>query len=62
LTASERLLAPFVRPLRLRVVELPIKLETFKLTQVWAERSHHDEGHRWLRGMVVRAAQASLAR
>lgn len=56
LTASERLLAPFVRSLRLRSVELPIKLERYRLTQVWAERAHSDEGHRWLRATVARAA------
>ncbi len=56
LTASERLLAPFVLSLRLRIIELPMKLGTYKLTQVWSDRSASDEGHAWLRSAIARAA------
>lgn len=56
LTASERLLAPFISTLPLRTLALPLKLDAYMLTQVWAERSKSDEGHRWLRAAVARAA------
>jgi len=55
LTVSERLAASFERSLKLRLVELPIRLAAYKLTQVWAERAHDDDGHRWLRDAIVRA-------
>jgi DNA-binding transcriptional LysR family regulator len=55
LTVSERLIAPFLGPLDLRIVELPIKLRAYALTQVWAERAHHDPSHRFLRAVVRRA-------
>ncbi|HWL88917.1 MAG TPA: LysR family transcriptional regulator [Polyangiaceae bacterium] len=54
LTASERLLAPFRRSLGLRTVALPLRLANYKLTQVWAERSHDDQGHQWLRQAIAR--------
>jgi len=58
LTASERLLAPFVRHLRLELLRLPMKLESYKLTQVWAQRSQDDQGHAWLRGMILRVSKS----
>lgn len=54
LTASARLLAPFAKMLRLRRLELPLKLTGHKLSQVWAARSRDDEGHQWLRTTVAR--------
>jgi len=57
LTASERLIAPFLRSLRLRTLKLPMPIETYRLTQVWARRSHAEASHRWLRGMIARAAR-----
>jgi len=58
LTGPERLLAPYLDSLQLRTLKLPMKLDTYKLTQVWAARSHDDEAHRWLRDVVARAAEA----
>ncbi len=58
LTASERLITPFLRSLRLRTLQLPLPIEPYRLTQVWARRSHADASHRWLRGMIARAARA----
>ncbi|AKU98794.1 Transcriptional regulator, LysR family [Labilithrix luteola] len=54
LTAPLRLLAPFVKSLGLRKLELPFELPGYVLSQVWSTRSSHDEAHRWLRGEVVR--------
>jgi DNA-binding transcriptional LysR family regulator len=55
LTAPVRLLDPFVKLLRLRRLELPLKLAGYKLSQVWAARSRDDEAHRWLRSTVAQA-------
>jgi DNA-binding transcriptional LysR family regulator len=55
LTAPARLLEPFATSLRLRWLELPLKLAGYTLTQVWAARSRGDEAHRWLRAAVARA-------
>jgi DNA-binding transcriptional LysR family regulator len=57
LTASERLIAPFLGPLRLRTLRLPLAMPTYRLSQVWAKRSHADASHRWLRQIVARAAR-----
>ncbi len=57
-TAPERLVAPFISSLSLRVVDLPIQLGTSRIAQVWAERSHADEGHKWLRSVIARSACA----
>ena len=62
LTGPERLLAPFVDSLHLRTLKLPMKLETYRLTQVWAARSDNDEAHRWLRDAIARAAKGSWHR
>jgi DNA-binding transcriptional LysR family regulator len=55
LTAPVRLLDPFVKLLRLRRLELPLKLAGYKLSQVWAARSRDDEAHRWLRSTIAQA-------
>jgi len=55
LTAPARLLGAFTTALGLRRLQLPLKLSGYILSQVWAERSNDDQGHRWLRGVVVRA-------
>jgi len=55
LTAPARLLRPFIAALRLRRLALPVKLGTYKLSQVWAARSRDDEGLRWLRAAIARS-------
>ena len=54
LTAPTRLLDPFIKLLRLRRLELPIKVPGYHLSQVWARRSGEDAGHRWLLANVAR--------
>jgi DNA-binding transcriptional LysR family regulator len=54
LTAPVRLLHPFAKLLRLRRIELPLKLGGYKLSQVWAARSSDDEAHRWLRSIIAK--------
>jgi DNA-binding transcriptional LysR family regulator len=57
LTAPMRLLDPFARLLRLRRLDLPMKLAGYKLSQVWA-RSRDDDANRWLRSTIGRAFAA----
>jgi DNA-binding transcriptional LysR family regulator len=57
LTAPERLVAAFLGPLRLKTFSLPLRLRPYRLTQVWAERAHHDPAHRFLREAVRRALE-----
>jgi DNA-binding transcriptional LysR family regulator len=52
LAAPERLLDPFVRALRLRRLDLPLRLAGYDLSQVWAARFREDEGHQWLRATI----------
>jgi DNA-binding transcriptional LysR family regulator len=59
LTAPSRLLSPFVKPLNLRRLEIPVKVPGYKLSQVWAARTRDDDGHRWLRSMVARTLAAA---
>jgi DNA-binding transcriptional LysR family regulator len=54
LTAPARSLAPFVKSLSLRRIELPIKVPSYRLSQVWATRMDEDDAHRWLRGEISR--------
>jgi DNA-binding transcriptional LysR family regulator len=58
LTAPVRLLEQFVKPLRLRWLELPVKPSGYRLSQVWAARASDDEAHRWLRAQVARTLGA----
>ncbi|MEO7735501.1 MAG: LysR family transcriptional regulator [Kofleriaceae bacterium] len=53
LTASERIVQPFMRSLRLRRLELPIALRSYGLSQVWSERVDQDAGHQWLRRTIA---------
>jgi DNA-binding transcriptional LysR family regulator len=53
LTASARIVRPFVRSLRLRRLELPIALRSYGLSQVWSDRVDQDAGHQWLRRTIA---------
>lgn len=53
LTAPARLLDTFVKPLKLRKLKLPFKLDNYTLSQVWATRHSDDDAHRWLRNEIV---------
>ena len=45
----------------LRVLEPPIELPGFAISQMWHERVHDDTAHAWLRGVLLRAAQPAPA-
>jgi DNA-binding transcriptional LysR family regulator len=61
LTAPERLLATFVPTLRLRRIELPVKVGGYGLSQVWAARASEDLGLRWLRDSIAGAFEPRIA-
>lgn len=57
LTVSARLAQAMAPRLGLRVLELPLPLEPYALTQLWHPRVDGDPAHRWLRAMVLAAAR-----
>jgi DNA-binding transcriptional LysR family regulator len=59
LVASERVIGPYVALLRLRALQLPVHVPGYRLTQVWAQRSDDDDGHRWLRRALARVSRDS---
>ena len=46
----------------LRVVELPLELEPYAITQIWHPRLEADPAHRWFRQRVLAAAKATAPR
>jgi DNA-binding transcriptional LysR family regulator len=58
LTAPWRLLEPFITPLKLRRIALPLRVGGYKLSQVWASRTRGDEAQRWLRAQVANCLSA----
>ncbi|MBU8896525.1 LysR family transcriptional regulator [Corallococcus sp. M34] len=55
-TAPRRMVEAFSHHHALDVFPPPIPLRTFDVRQVWHERFENDPAHRWLRGLVARAA------
>jgi DNA-binding transcriptional LysR family regulator len=47
-----RLAEGFQRIFRLQVIEPPISLAKFTITQVWHERTHRSAAHRWFREVL----------
>ncbi|PTL75834.1 LysR family transcriptional regulator [Vitiosangium sp. GDMCC 1.1324] len=58
LTIPSRLVEAVAPALRLETVTAPLRTEAYTMTQVWAERSESDAGHRWLRNALRRAIGA----
>jgi len=58
LTVSRRLARPMARKLGLRLIAPPaaLGLEPYAVSQIWHPRDDRDPAHRWLRGIVARAA------
>jgi DNA-binding transcriptional LysR family regulator len=42
---------------RLRVVEPPIELPSYKFSQIWQNRHNEDQAHAWLRGWIANICQ-----
>ena len=49
---AERVAQHYARTLPLRVLEPPVPIEGFVVSQLWHERSDHDAGAAWLRGLM----------
>jgi DNA-binding transcriptional LysR family regulator len=58
LVVSERVIAPYPAPSCLRTLILPVRLIGYRLSQLWAQRSEDDDGHRWLRNTLATLAHA----
>ncbi|MFP2911274.1 LysR substrate-binding domain-containing protein [Pyxidicoccus sp. 3LFB2] len=56
LTAPRRLVETFTEGWPLQVLPTPVALPSFDILQIWHERFDGDPAHRWLRGVVARAA------
>ncbi|HWL89212.1 MAG TPA: LysR family transcriptional regulator [Polyangiaceae bacterium] len=54
---SQRVAAPFARPLSLQIFPPPIALPISKIGQVWHEQTDRDPANRWLRGILREIAQ-----
>jgi hypothetical protein len=46
---------------RLRVVEAPIELPTYKFSQIWDNRRNEDRAHTWLRERIASICQRRSA-
>jgi len=57
LTISERIAMRYERPLRLQVLEVPLKLRPYALSLVWHPRVDGDAAHRFLRQVFLRASK-----
>jgi DNA-binding transcriptional LysR family regulator len=53
LTVAERIARVFADLLPLRILEPPIKLSSFTISQYWHERQHNDPAHVWFRSVVA---------
>jgi DNA-binding transcriptional LysR family regulator len=49
----ERLARHYAATLPLRILEPPVRIEGFSVSQVWHERSDHDPGVVWLRALMI---------
>lgn len=57
LTISERIARRYASSLDLRVLEVPVALRPYALSLVWHPRIDGDAGHRFLRGVFLRASK-----
>lgn len=58
LTLAERVARHFALRLRLRILGLPVKVPSVRLSMLWHERQQKDRGHEWLRERVEQVARA----
>ena len=59
LTVPERIARAFAKMLPLQIVEPPLEVEGFAVTQYWHERQARDPAHVWFRGLVVEVGRAT---
>ncbi len=53
LTLPRRVAASLASYLPVRLVEPPLELSKFTISQLWHERTHHDPAHRWFRAQLA---------
>jgi len=56
-TLPQALAERFARQYRVQVLDMPLSLPRIRYAAYWHERSQRDEGHRWLRSVLVHAAR-----
>ncbi len=56
-TSPERIAKRYAQLLPLSLREVPIRLSSFAMSQLWHEKHHHDRAHAWLRGKVRELAK-----
>jgi DNA-binding transcriptional LysR family regulator len=61
LTAPRRMAIPFAEALPLRIVECPVKLPTFDMSQFWHARQQDDPAHVFLRTQIAEVARRKPA-
>lgn len=59
LTLSERVARLLAPRLGLRLLELPLPMEPYTLSQIWHPRMEGEPAHRWLRELLVRASRTA---
>ncbi|HYI02732.1 LysR family transcriptional regulator [Hyalangium sp.] len=59
LTTPARIAHIFEKPFNLRMLRPPLELPGFTMSQYWHERSQHDPGHAWLRGLLRQLSQGA---
>lgn len=57
LTGAARVLRDLARSLPLAIVEPPVEIPPFQVVMTWHERRDRDEGHRWLRELVLEVSR-----
>jgi DNA-binding transcriptional LysR family regulator len=60
LTVSDRAARALAEPLRLRVLEPPLPLAPYALHLLWHPRLENEPANRWLRDVLVRAAEEAV--
>lgn len=58
LTVAERIARTFAEMIPLRIVEPPLDVEGFTVSQYWHERQSKDPAHAWFRGLVAEVCRA----
>jgi DNA-binding transcriptional LysR family regulator len=59
LTVPERIARAFARMLPLRILEPPLEVEGFDVTQYWHGRQARDPAHAWFRALVAEVGRAT---
>jgi DNA-binding transcriptional LysR family regulator len=56
-TTTRHFAEHYAQVLPLAIVDSPIEFPPVRFYQLWHERTHHSDGHRWLRGLLTAAGE-----